>query len=770
MLQESIDSGFCLVEVLFDERGKAVDYVFLDVNPAFEAQTGLTGARGKRISELAPETEEEWFEIYGRIARTGQPERFEKRAAQWQRWYDVYAYRVGRPEDRQVAILFQEITDRKQAEGQLRRAREDLQATWDALPDLVFELDRERRIYAYHATQPELLYARPEDFLGKRMDDVIPAKAARVIRKAMTEAVRTGRHRGAVYSLRMPSGTGWFELSIAAKGDHRAADARFIVLGRDVTRQHRAERALRESEARYRKMVNAVPMLAWRCDAAGLITEVNERWVEYTGQRLAEARGTGWTEALHPDDRARALQHLNGGLNGGHVIAEGRVRRAADGQYRWHLARAVPIKDGKGKTVAWFGCAADIDDQKRAEATLRESGAEMKRIVAERTAELSRANARLTQRSSQLARLTAELVQAEQRERRRLADYLHDHLQQFLVAARMQAYTLSSSTPRRHQAAIEKLSRTLTEATEAARNVSQRIAPPVAVNSHLPEAFEWLVRDVERAHGLAVKARFQGELADVPEAESILLFTAARELLLNVVKHSGERHAELHLAREGDAVVLKVVDAGRGMAPAAKASPNPRGFGLFSIRERVELLGGGFTLESRPGRGVRVILRVPVPVPPRTDPEPRRAGKGAKASPHRRPKGRSGAVRRIAALFADDHRIVRESLARLLNAEPDIDIVAQCDNGQQAVEATGRLQPDVVVMDVSMPVMDGVEATRVIKARWPRIKVIGLSMFDEAHGGGQMRAAGADGYVSKSEPPAKLIDAVRQSGLATKGA
>jgi PAS domain S-box-containing protein len=119
-LFEALDEGFCIVEVVFDERDRAVDYRFLEVNPSFERQTGLSGARGKTMRELAPEHEEHWFEVYGRIARTGKAVRFELPAAELHRWYDVYAWRYGEPDQRQVAILFNDVTVRKQAEEALR--------------------------------------------------------------------------------------------------------------------------------------------------------------------------------------------------------------------------------------------------------------------------------------------------------------------------------------------------------------------------------------------------------------------------------------------------------------------------------------------------------------------------------------------------------------------------------------------------------------------------------------------------------------------------
>src|ERR1700732_2146002 len=121
-LFDSIDEGFCTIEVLFDGNDKPIDYRFLEVNPSFEKQTGIQNAQGRRMREIAPQHEEHWFEIYGRIALTGEPVRFENQAAHLHRWYDAYAFRVGEPGDRKVAILFKDITERKQAEEELRRS------------------------------------------------------------------------------------------------------------------------------------------------------------------------------------------------------------------------------------------------------------------------------------------------------------------------------------------------------------------------------------------------------------------------------------------------------------------------------------------------------------------------------------------------------------------------------------------------------------------------------------------------------------------------
>ena len=132
-LFNTVDAGFCVIEMLFDAQGRPVDYRFLEVNAAFERQTGLHDAEGKSMRELAPAHEAHWFEIYGKIALTGEARHFVNEARALDRWYDVYAYRVGALESRHVAILFNDITAHKQAETELRRRAEELRAANEEL-------------------------------------------------------------------------------------------------------------------------------------------------------------------------------------------------------------------------------------------------------------------------------------------------------------------------------------------------------------------------------------------------------------------------------------------------------------------------------------------------------------------------------------------------------------------------------------------------------------------------------------------------------------
>lgn len=138
-LFETMEDGFCVIEMLFDANNTPIDYRFLEINPAFEQQTGLQQAEGKTLRELVPNMEEFWFKTYGRVALTGEPVRFENGSEAMNRWFEVYAFRTEEPERRKVAILFKDITDRKQSEIALRENEDRLRiaiasaqlGTWD---------------------------------------------------------------------------------------------------------------------------------------------------------------------------------------------------------------------------------------------------------------------------------------------------------------------------------------------------------------------------------------------------------------------------------------------------------------------------------------------------------------------------------------------------------------------------------------------------------------------------------------------------------------
>ncbi|HOF87807.1 MAG TPA: PAS domain S-box protein [Armatimonadota bacterium] len=263
----NMTEAFALGEAIFDATGRPVDFRFVEINEAFQRQTGLTRAIvGVPITEALPQVEPSWIERYGAVALTGEPVRFVDYNRDTARFYDVYCYR---PEPGNFAILF-----------------------------------------------------------------------------------------------------------------------------RDVTRERRIAAELRESEARFRQLADAMPQLVWTAEPDGRVDYYNERRLEYAGITPTERDGYEWGPMLHPDDLQRTVEAWQHALSTGDIYQIEHRVRMADGRYRWHLSRGVPARDAGARIVKWYGTATDIEEVQTAREALRQLTETLEERIQERTAQLQAALAR----------------------------------------------------------------------------------------------------------------------------------------------------------------------------------------------------------------------------------------------------------------------------------------------------------------------------------------------------------------------------------------
>lgn len=246
------------------------------------------------------------------------------------------------------------------------------------------------------------------------------------------------------------------------------------------------------------------------------------------------------------------------------------------------------------------------------------NGGNIQYCIDQLNADLQLKTLELEQSKEQLARVTSKLIVAEQRERRRIAQLLHDDLQQLLVGASYALQTLAKTLSKDDDNPVKPVMEIIDEAMRASRSLTMHLAPPPILHEKgLAAGLQWLVRWMKDKHGLTVDLVIDEAAKSSRDDICTLLFQAVRELLLNVVKHAGVNRAIVELAMpDPDLIALTVSDEGAGFDPAAiwnAPDSNATGFGLPAIRERLNLLGGWFDVLSAPGRGSRFNLVCPLP-------------------------------------------------------------------------------------------------------------------------------------------------------------
>ncbi|MCW5798634.1 MAG: PAS domain S-box protein [Nitrospira sp.] len=543
--------------------------------------------------------------------------------------------------------------------------------------------------------------------------------------------------------------------------------ARTLALGIE---RAKADDLLRSSEERLRLAMAAGRMGAWDFNLLTGETTWDARQYELFGRSVDRPiRQAGdFYSALHPDDAARVQEAARLAQHSGVFSSEFRIL-TADGAIRWLAGHGATVADEQGQVVRMVGINYDITERKRVEEDLQRSAAELERRVAERTIEL-------TQSREHLRALATELNLAGQRERQHLATELHDYLAQLLALSRIrlaQAMQHPLSPPLAKT--LNELQDVTNQALTYTRTLVAQLSPPILKEFGLPMALGWLAEQMLQ-RDLRVSLQLGPERLPLPEDQAMLLFQSVRELLMNVVKHASVKEASITVRVEEGCLQITVADRGTGFAEsdhiALRKGGRVPGFGLFSIRERMLALGGRLEVHSQPGKGTEATLIAPLTPPSDQDRLP-----SASRTPHIQhaipsqerasddhapinghPLESSGQIR---VLIADDHAMVRQGLCGLLAGYGDIQVVAEAANGSEALTLARQWQPDVVLMDVNMPVMDGIEATRRIKDALPDTIVIGLSVQTIAHVGHEMREAGAVAFLNKEAAVEDLYQTIQ---------
>ncbi|HJT19494.1 MAG TPA: GAF domain-containing protein [Nitrospira sp.] len=569
---------------------------------------------------------------------------------------------------------------------------------------------------------------------------------------------------------------------------HEPAERRlrlFDILARQATElieRAQAAGALRRSEARFRELVERSPFGTYIVDAEFRIAHMNESGQRGAFRNVKPVIGRDFAEAmciLWPEPVAaeivRVFRHtLNTGES---YFSKDFINPRADVDktegYEWELHRLM-LQDGQYGVICYYFDSTKLRETeavlRTAQERLKQWTVDLERAVTEKTAEL------LSSREK-LRALAAELNLAEQRERKRLATEMHDHLQQLLVLGKMQVgqgkrYAVGVPGC---EAIMKKVDETLSEALAYTRTLVSELSPPALRDHGIAAGLKWLGESMRAKHDFAVTVTVSDNPGFLlPEDQTVLLFQSVRELLINSWKHAGtgEAAVSLEYVEYGDGLLrITVTDNGTGFdlaAAAAAAADTLNGglsskFGLFSIRERMRALDGSFDIQSAPGQGTTATLTLPLQANDdqryKNASPPKRTS--SSFSPNPTLVSRTSLPPRIRLLLVDDHTMVRKGLRSVLEGYADLEVVGEAANGEEAMDQVVKHEPAIVLMDISMPKMNGIEGTARIKERRPDIQIIGLSVNADEVNHSAMLKAGAVTLLTKEAAVEQLYGAIQ---------
>ena len=662
-LFEAIDTGFCIIEMKFDGEQRPTDYRFVEVNPAFAGQTGLADAVGKWMRELAPDHEQHWFDIYGRIALTGEAVRFENVAAALGRWYDVYAFRIGEPGAHHVAILFNDISDRRRAETALRESEARYRALFEVSPQVVWFADAAGRCTYVNRHYTDFAGLPAERVLGDGWLAALHPEDRVGARAAWADAVTGEGDYEVEYRIRRGSDGShrWF---LVRGAPLRGADGqveRWIGVGIDIDDRRRAEEALRRRSRKLELLSEA---------AAGLLSAGDpDEVLRPLFRALAEKLGLDVAFSFVADEEGGRLrlascfgvpQEVEAGLAGlalvqavcGTVAHTRRAMCVADVQASGDPT-VRPIKDLGVRAYACFPLLAAGDRllgalsfgsrrrDRLSEGDLAFLGSVARYLAVVR--ERLRAEAALRASEARLRELQAELLHVSRLSAAgemaaALAHELNQPLTAAVSAVQAARRTLASASPEGFDGQRPEVREAMDLAAEQARRAGQivrRLRDFVARGEADPR-LENLPTLVEEAAALALvgakERRVEVALRIEPGLPPVLADRIqVQQVLFNLMRNALEamddgeapasgggkapRRRELVVAAGPAApgeVEVAVADTGPGLAPEVagrlfapfvSTKAEGMGVGLSICRSIVEAHGGRLWAESNPGGG-----------------------------------------------------------------------------------------------------------------------------------------------------------------------
>jgi len=497
---------------------------------------------------------------------------------------------------------------------------------------------------------------------------------------------------------------------------------------------------LQGAELPYRVLVESINEGAATLDRSGNVLYANARFAEILDLSVEKLVGTALVNHLPSWQRDKLLQ----------LIAQGHRRSAG-------IELILEAPTGPPKLVRFT--------LKPLKNTPRHTVC----VVATELTELVEANEALKSNEESLRQLSARLLQLQDEERRHIARDLHDITGQKLAFQSMALSALQTKqSPNLDAESQQALSESLIlnkEISAEIRTLSYLLHPPLLDELGLSSAARWYAAGFTKRTGIPIDIDVPKEVKRLSPDAEVAIFRVLQESLTNVHRYANTPRARLRIRTTEDDIKVEIEDYGKGIqatkSKSAQESVERLGVGIQGMTERIRQLGGRLEITSRPRRGTLVTATIPfgdsqvevpaAPIAPTALAATFSADRPLASHLHQRQQ----------ILIADDHEMLRRGVRNTLQTEPDLEICGEAVDGQDAIDKARELHPDLVILDINMPVLNGLVAVRQILRYCPTTKIVIFSVHDSDQTKQEIIAAGAHGFVSKGKDSHDLLRVVR---------
>ncbi len=604
----------------------------------------------------------------------------------------------------------------------------ELRLITELLPVYILRADAQLRYRFVNPAYARRFSKEPADLVGRSIEETIGSEAFSATRPYLERLLQGSPVQ---YEASIPYaalGVRFMRSSNVPEFDEHGNVSGFVGVLIDLSDRRQTEQALIESEARFRTMADNISQLAWMADERGWIFWYNRRWFEFTGTTFDDMQGWGWTAVHHPDHVERVVRKLQASWDSGEMWEDTFPMRGKDGTYRWFLSRALPVHDGSGRIVRWFGTNTDITERRQAEEALREADRRKDEFIALLAHELRNPLAPL-RHGLEIQRLAGTDLSALEQARTMMERQVNHMVR--LVDDLLDVSRISSGKL--------VLRKSRVDVRDAIRDALETVQPAMR----------------EARHELRV------DLPSEPlpvEADAVRLTQVFSNLLNNAARYTSPGgQIEVVAVREGNLVAVSVIDNGIGISsemlqqvfdpftqirPAGESAQGGLGLGLPLARSLVTMHGGSIMATSAGlGRGARFDVRLPITV------EAIAAGASA-------PAPRAATSARV--LVVDDNVDAAQSLAMLLQLMGyDTSAVY---SGRAALEIAATYKPHAVILDIGMPGMNGHEVAQRLRESTASKSLVLIALSGFAQDDDRLRSmrTGFDAHLGKPVEPATL--------------